>query len=36
MVKADIKEAYRMFPIHPEDQQLLGVPWENSIYIDKA
>ena len=36
MVKADIKEAYRMFPINPEDQPLLEVPWENSIYIDKA
>ena len=36
MVKADIKEAYRMLPIHPEDQPLLGVSWQNSIYIDKA
>ena len=36
MVKADIKEAYRMLLIHPEDQPLLGVSWENSIYIDKA
>ena len=36
MVKADIKEAYRMIPIHPQDQPLLGVLWENSIYIDRA
>ena len=36
MVKANIKEAYRMLPIHPEDPPLLGVSWENSIYIDKA
>ena len=36
MVKADIKEAYRMLPIHPEDQPLFGVSLENSIYIDKA
>ena len=36
MVKADIKEAYRMPPIHPEDQPLLGVSWQNLIYIDKA
>ena len=36
MVKANIKEGYRMLPIHPEDPPLLGVSWENSIYIDKA
>ena len=36
MVKADIKEAYRMIPIHPQDQPLLGVLWKNSVYIDRA
>jgi len=25
LVKADIKDAYRMIPIHPENQHLLGV-----------
>lgn len=24
LVKADIKEAYRMVPVHPDDQRLLG------------
>ena len=36
LVKADIKEAYRMLPIHPEDQALLGVQWEGIIYTDQA
>ena len=36
MVKADIKEAYRMVPIHPQDQPLLGIMWEDSVYIDKT
>ena len=36
LVKADIKEAYRMLPIHPEDQPLLGVCWKDSVYIDCA
>ena len=36
MVKADIKEAYRMVPVHPEDQHLLGVRWGNFIFIDKV
>ena len=25
LVKADIREAYRMVPVHPQDQHLLGV-----------
>ena len=36
LVKADIKEAYRMIPIHPDDQSLLGVRWKGAMYIDKA
>ena len=36
LVKADIKEAYRMLSIHPEDQALLGVCWEGIIYTDRA
>ena len=29
LVKADIKKAYRMVPVHPDDQ-LLGVLWDGS------
>ena len=36
LVKADIKQAYRMLSIHPEDQALLGVCWEGIIYIDRV
>ena len=35
LVKADIKEAYRMVPVHPEDQHLLGVRWDQTVYIDR-
>ena len=35
LVKADIKEAYRMVPIHPEDQHLLGIQWNDSVYVDR-
>ena len=35
-VKADIKEAYRMVLVHPQDQHLLGVQWESAVYIDKV
>ena len=36
LVKADIQEAYRMIPVHPEDQHLLGVRWEGTVYIDRV
>ena len=38
MVKLDIKETYRIVPIHPQDQPLIGVMWEDSesVYIDKT
>ena len=34
LVKADITEAYRMVPVHPCDQHLLGVQWEGNVYVD--
>ena len=34
-MKADNKEAYRMVPIHPNDQHLLGIQWEDSIGMHK-
>ena len=36
LVKADIKEAYRMVPVHPQDQCLLGVQWKGNTYVDLA
>lgn len=36
MMEADIEEAYRMVPIHPQDQPILRVKWEGSAYIDKT
>ena len=36
LVKVDIKEAYRMLPINPEDHGLLGIQWEGEFYTDKA
>ena len=35
-MKANIKEAYRMFPVHPQDQPLLGVQWAGITYTDLA
>ena len=33
LVKADIKEAYRMLPVHPHDQSLLRIQWEGITYV---
>ena len=34
LAKLDIKSAYRLLPVHPQDRQLLGVQWGGSIYVD--
>ena len=36
LVKADIKEAFRNIPIHPDDRWLLGVKWGGVTYVDKV
>ena len=32
--KIDIKSAFGILPVHPEDRNLLGMCWNNAIYID--
>ncbi|KAL5477312.1 hypothetical protein EMCRGX_G024096 [Ephydatia muelleri] len=34
MAKVDIKSAYRLLPVHPEDRLLLGMEWQGLAYID--
>ena len=34
MGKMDIKSAYRIVPVHPDDQCLLGVKWQGGVYVD--
>jgi hypothetical protein len=36
LVKMDIKKAYRMVPAHPDDRPLLGMQWEDQLYLDVA
>ena len=36
LVKLDIKDAYRIVPIHPADLPLLGIRWRDNVYIDRA
>ena len=34
MAKVDIKTAYRLVPIHPDDHLLLGMQLEGAVYMD--
>ena len=34
LAKVDIKSAYRIVPVHPEDRPLLGMQWKGQLYID--
>lgn len=36
LAKVDIKSAYRVVPIHPEDRWLLGMVWEGALYVDST
>ena len=35
LAKIDIASAFRIIPVHPDDRHLLGMFWDNSVFIDK-
>ena len=34
--KTDVKSAFRIIPIHPNDFALLGMKWQDSYYFDRS
>ncbi len=36
LAKVDIRSAYRMLPIHPEDRWLLGMKWRDKVFVETA
>ena len=36
LAKLDIQSAYRLVPVHPDDRPLLGMKWEEKLYLDTA
>ena len=34
LAKLDLREAYRVVPVHPQDRPLLGVEWKGEIFLD--
>ena len=35
MAKIDIASAFRLIPVHPDDRYLLGMKWNNQVFIDQ-
>ena len=36
MAKLDLKSAYRHIPVHSDDMRLLGMKWNDAIWLDRA
>ena len=36
LAKADIRAAYRIVPVHPDDRPLLAMEWDGQVYVDGA
>ena len=36
LAKTDIKSAFRIIPIHPDDYHLLGMKWKGKFYYDRC
>ena len=34
LAKIDIKSAFRLLPVHPQDRHLLAMSWKGQVYID--
>ena len=35
LAKVDVASAYRIILVHPEDCLLLGMSWQDKVYVDK-
>ena len=36
LVKMDLKDAYRVIPVHPDDHHLLGIRWQDQVFLDRS
>ena len=36
LAKVDLKNAFRLCPVRPEDWHLLGIRWRGQYYVDKC
>ena len=35
-MKVDLKHTYCQIPVHPQDRHLLGVMWNEEVFVDRA
>lgn len=36
LAKTDVRSAFRIIPVHPNDYQLLGMQWRGQYYVDRC
>ena len=36
LVKMDLKDAYRIIPAYSQDHHLLGIQWDNQVFVDRS
>ena len=36
LIKIDLRDIYRVVPVHPNDHHLLAVTWEGDVYVDRS
>ena len=36
LIKFNLSNAYRIVPVHPDDQPLLGISWQDEVYMDRS
>ena len=36
LTKFDLKDTYRIIPVHPSDHHRLGIMWEGATYVDRC
>ena len=36
LAKTDVRSAFRIIPVHPNDYQLLGMQWRGKYYVDRC
>ena len=36
LLKIDLKDAFRIIPVHPQDHHLLGISWRGGTYVDQS
>ena len=36
LVMMDLKDAYRVIPVHPDNHHILGIRWQDEVFLDRS